>query len=62
MAERLAGSTGRPPRMPIGTLTHGGRAVVTPTCSRPCPVSWAISRTDGSWHIRPWQGPMVTVV
>jgi hypothetical protein len=26
------------------------------------PVSFAISRTAGSWHIRPWHGPMVVVV
>ncbi len=60
--ERLAGSTGRPPRTPIGTDTHGGRAVVTPTSPSELPLCWAISRTDGSWHIRPWQGPIVTVV
>ena len=60
--ERLAGSIGRPASTPIGTDTHGGRAVVVPTCSRLCPVSLAISRIAGSWHMRPWHGPIVTVV
>jgi hypothetical protein len=26
------------------------------------PVSFAISRTAGSWHMRPWHGPIVVVV
>ena len=62
MAERLAGSNGRPASAPRGTADHGGRAVVVPTSSRSWPVSWAMSRTAGSWHMRPWQGPMVAVV
>jgi hypothetical protein len=61
-AERFAGSNGRPASTPIGTEDHGGRAVVVPTVSRSVPVPCAISRTDGSWHMRPWQGPIVTVV
>ena len=59
---RFAGSNGRPASAPIGTACQGGRAVVVPTASRLGPVSWAISRTAGSWHMRPWQGPMVVVV
>ena len=39
-----------------------GRAVVVPTCARSWPVSFAISRIEESWHIRPWHGPIVTVV
>ena len=62
MAERLAGSKGRPASAPSGTACQGGRAVVVPTCARLWPVSWAISRTAGSWHMRPWQGPIVAVV
>ena len=62
MAERLAGSNGRPASAPIGTVTQGGRAVVVPTSSRLWPVSCAIRRTAGSWHMRPWQGPIVVVV
>ena len=48
--------------MPIGTGTHGGRAVVCPTSSRLSPVSCAISRAIGSDEKRPCDGPMVTVV
>ena len=62
MAERLAGSNGRPASAPRGTADHGGRAVVVPTRARSWPVSCAMSRTAGSWHIRPWHGPMVAVV
>ena len=62
IAERLAGSKGRPASAPIGTETQGGRAVVVPMSSRLCPVSCAISLTAGSWHMRPWQGPIVVVV
>ena len=58
----MVGSIGRPANTPSGTVDHGGRAVVDPTSSRLCPVSRAISRIEGSWHIRPWQGPIVTVV
>ena len=39
IAERLAGSKGRPASAPIGTACQGGRAVVVPTCSRLWPVS-----------------------
>ena len=60
--ERFAGSNGRPASTPIGTDDHGGRAVVVPTASSSWPVCPAIRRTDGSWHMRPWHGPMVTVV
>ena len=51
-----------PPRIPIGTDTHGGRAVVVPTSPSDWPVCWAITLTDGTWHMRPWHGPIVTVV
>ena len=59
---RFAGSNGRPASAPIGTACHGGRGVVVPTSDRLVPVSFAISRTAGSWHIRPWHGPIVVVV
>ena len=58
----MAGSIGRPASTPIGTEIQGGRAVVVPTSSRLIPVSFAIRRIEASWHIRPWQGPIVTVV
>jgi len=61
-AERFAGSNGRPASTPMGTLDHGGLAVVRPTSPTAVPVFSDICRTEGSWHIRPWQGPMVTVV
>ena len=42
----------------------GGRAVVTPTrwASGSRPSSSAITRPELRWHMRPWQGPIVTVV
>ena len=62
MAERFAGSIGRPASAPIGTGVHGGRAVVMPTSPIDMPVSCAITRIDGSWEKRPCDGPIVTVV
>ncbi len=62
MAERLAGSNGRPASTPIGTLTHGGRAVVMPTSSSVSPVCAPSARIEASWEKRPCDGPIVTVV
>jgi hypothetical protein len=62
MAERLAGSNGRPASTPIGTLTQGGRAVVIPTSPSVRPVCRPSARIDASWENRPWDGPIVTVV
>jgi hypothetical protein len=58
----LAGSIGRPASAPSGTDDHGGRAVVSPTWSSVWPVAAPMTRTDVSWHMRPWHGPIVTVV
>ena len=33
-----------------------------PTSPIVCPVSAPMIRTDGSWQMRPWDGPIVTVV
>ena len=62
MAERLAGSNGRPASAPIGTGTHGGRAVVMPTSAGVRPVCAPSARIAASWEKRPCDGPMVTVV
>ena len=63
IGERLAGSNGRPASTPSGTAAHGGRAVVRPTSAVvPAGLRAPSSRADASWHMRPWQGPIVTVV
>ena len=60
--ERLAGSIGRPASAPSGTVDHGGRAVVVPTWLELLPGLPGHQPDRVSWHIRPWHGPIVTVV